>query len=85
MLSEYGFPKVNCSASGIFSRGYLQAELKYSLSAMLTHYVDATFTAWSAVIIVTVQQFHTMNLCTCVPGDAENVPPLTWLRYILNA
>lgn len=61
MLSEYGFTKVNCSPSGIFDRGYLQDDLKRSLSAMLKHYVDATFPAWSAVVIMTVQQFHAMN------------------------
>jgi hypothetical protein len=46
---------------GIFDRDYLQNDLKHSLSAMLEHNVDATFPAWSAVVIMTVQQFHTMN------------------------
>jgi hypothetical protein len=73
MLSEYGFAEVNYSPSGMVDRGYLQDDLKHCLSNMLKHYADATFPAWSAVVIVTVQQFHTVNLCTCVPGDAENV------------
>lgn len=77
MLSEYGFAKVNCSPSGIFDRG-LQDDLKHSLECW------GQILCWCHISCL-VSCGHNDSVCTYVLGDAENVPPLTWLRYILNA